>query len=297
MVKYPLDWNYLSRFNGNCEDTIKFAEQNLSLPWNWTQITKRKDNNWNLIDRYSYLPWDWNVIGNSHSVYWDFVIKHYDKDWDWEKLSQKEGWRVLVSIADVSHFVRENSYIDKEARLRGNSVYLPNYVIPMLPEELSNNLCSLKPNLDRACLTVEIILDKNGLKKSHSFYRSIINSKKRLTYNEVENIINNKFIDQSIEPNILKVIKSLQDVYKILENIREKRGALNLELPEKKIVFDEDGWPQDIKNIYGVTSNKIIEELMALQGEGVDLGGYYHTDPIKVRKIMRPSKTFNQIIP
>ena len=101
-----------------------------------------------------------------------------------EQLSQKEGWRVLVSIADVSHFVKENSYIDKEARLRGNSVYLPNYVIPMLPEELSNNLCSLKPNLDRACLTVEIILDKNGLKKSHSFYRSIINSKKRLTYNE-----------------------------------------------------------------------------------------------------------------
>ena len=181
-----------------------------------------------------------------------------------EQLSQKEGWRVLVSIADVSYFVKENSYIDKEARLRGNSVYLPNYVIPMLPEELSNNLCSLKPNLDRACLTVEIILDKNGLKKSHSFYRSIINSKKRLTYNEVENIINNKFIDQSIEPNILKVIKSLHDVYKILENIREKRGALNLELPEKKILFDEDGWPQDIKNIYGVTSNKIIEELMIL---------------------------------
>ncbi len=181
-----------------------------------------------------------------------------------EQLTQKEGWRILISIADVSHFVKENSYIDKEARLRGNSVYLPNNVIPMLPEELSNNLCSLKPNLDRVCLTVEIILDKNGLKKSHSFYRSIINSKKRLTYNEVENVINNKFINQNIEPNILKVIKSLHDVYKILEIIREKRGALNLELPEKKILFDENGWPQDIKNVYGVTSNKIIEELMIL---------------------------------
>ncbi len=181
-----------------------------------------------------------------------------------EQLSQKEGWRILVSIADVSHFVRENSYIDKEARLRGNSVYLPNYVIPMLPEELSNNLCSLKPNLDRACVTVEIILDRNGFKKSHCFFRSIINSKKRLTYNEVENTINNKFADQNIEPNILKVIKSLHNVYKILENIREKRGALNLELPEKKILFYEDGWPKDIKNVYGVTSNKIIEELMIL---------------------------------
>ena len=181
-----------------------------------------------------------------------------------EQLSQKDEWRILVSIADVSHFVKVNSYIDKEARHRGNSVYLPNYVIPMLPEELSNNLCSLKPNLDRACLTVEIILDKNGLKKSHSFYRSIINSKKRLTYNEVEHVINNEFVDQNVKPDLLKVIKSLHDVYKILDKIREKRGALNLELPEKKILFDEKGWPQDVKKVYGLISNKIIEELMIL---------------------------------
>ena len=181
-----------------------------------------------------------------------------------EQSSQKDEWRILVSIADVSHFVKVNSYIDKEARHRGNSVYLPNYVIPMLPEELSNNLCSLKPNLDRACLTVEIILDKNGLKKSHSFYRSIINSKKRLTYNEVEHVINNEFVDQNVKPDLLKVIKSLHDVYKILDKIREKRGALNLELPEKKILFDEKGWPQDVKKVYGLISNKIIEELMIL---------------------------------
>ena len=181
-----------------------------------------------------------------------------------EQLSKKEGWRILVSIADVSHFVRANSYLDKEARLRGNSVYLPNYVIPMLPEELSNNLCSLKPDQDRACLTVEIILDNNGQKKSHSFFRSIINSKKRLTYNEVEDVIKSKFLNQDFETNILTVIKSLHNVYKILEGLREKRGALNLELPEKKILFDEEGWPQDVKKIYGVTSNKIIEELMIL---------------------------------
>ena len=181
-----------------------------------------------------------------------------------EQLSQKEGWRILVSIADVSLFVRANSYLDKEARLRGNSVYLPNYVIPMLPEELSNNLCSLKPDQDRACLTVEIILDNNGQKKSHSFFRSIINSKKRLTYNEVEDVIKSKFLNQDFETNILTVIKSLHNVYKILEGLREKRGALNLELPEKKILFDEEGWPQDVKKIYGVTSNKIIEELMIL---------------------------------
>jgi ribonuclease R len=181
-----------------------------------------------------------------------------------EQLSKKEGWRILVSIADVSFFVKANSYLDKEARHRGNSVYLPNYVIPMLPEELSNNLCSLKPDQDRACLTVEIILDNNGQKKSHSFFRSIINSKKRLTYDEVEDVIKSKFLNQDFETNILTVIKSLHNVYKILEGLREKRGALNLELPEKKILFDEEGWPQDVKKIYGVTSNKIIEELMIL---------------------------------
>ena len=181
-----------------------------------------------------------------------------------EQLSKKEGWRILVSIADVSFFVKANSHLDKEARHRGNSVYLPNYVIPMLPEELSNNLCSLKPDQDRACLTVEIILDNNGQKKSHSFFRSIINSKKRLTYNEVEDVIKSKFLNQDFETNILTVIKSLHNVYKILEGLREKRGALNLELPEKKILFDEEGWPQDVKKIYGVTSNKIIEELMIL---------------------------------
>jgi ribonuclease R len=101
-------------------------------------------------------------------------------------------WRILVSIADVSHFVKLDSNLDKEAKERGNSVYLPNLVIPMLPEELSNDLCSLKPNVDRLCLTVEIILNNDGKKLSHKFFRSIINSQKRLTYREVENIIDNK---------------------------------------------------------------------------------------------------------
>ena len=92
----------------------------------------------------------------------------------------------------MSYYVEENSALDKEARKRGNSVYFPNLVVPMLPEELSNDLCSLKPNLDRACLTVEIILDNNGIKKTHKFFQSIIKSAKRFTYNEVEDIINNK---------------------------------------------------------------------------------------------------------
>ncbi len=181
-----------------------------------------------------------------------------------EYVSKKKEWRVLVAIADVSYYVTSNSALDKEAKNRGNSVYLPNFVIPMLPEELSNDRCSLRPNEDKLCLTVEIILDENGKKKSHSFFRSVINSKKRLTYQQVENVINKKNTDEIFDNRIKKVIKSLYDVYLILEILRKKRGALNLELPERKIIFNDSGWPIQIKKTYGLTSNKIIEELMIL---------------------------------
>ena len=180
-----------------------------------------------------------------------------------EYVSKKKEWRVLVSIADVSYYVKSNSALDKEAKIRGNSVYLPNFVIPMLPEELSNDRCSLRPNEDRLCLTVEIILDEKGKKKSHSFFRSVINSKKRLTYQQVEDVID-KNSNEIFDNEIIKVIESLHDVYLTLEILRKKRGALNLELPERKILFNNSGWPIQIKKIYGLTSNKIIEELMIL---------------------------------
>ena len=181
-----------------------------------------------------------------------------------EELKNKKGWRVLVAIADVSHYVKEKSSLDNEARERGNSVYFPNLVVPMLPEELSNNLCSLKPNLDRACLTVEIILDNKGIKQSHKFFQSVIKSAKRLTYEEVEEVITNKHSIYNFDKSILNVINSLFKVYNLLEIQREKRGALNLNLPEKVISFDDSGWPKNVNTIYGITSNKIIEELMIL---------------------------------
>jgi ribonuclease R len=180
-----------------------------------------------------------------------------------EKLSNNKGWKILVAIADVSHYVKPNSYLDQEARDRGNSVYLPNLVIPMLPEKLSNNLCSLKPNLDRLCLTVEIILNNKGTKQSHKFFQSIINSKQRLTYEQVEGVIDNN-ISKDLDINILKVINCLHEVYKLLDNKRTIRGALNLNLPEKVIIFDKKKWPVNVKKVYGMTSNKIIEEFMIL---------------------------------
>ena len=150
-----------------------------------------------------------------------------------EKLSSKKGWRILVAIADVSHYVKLNSYLDQEAKDRGNSVYLPNLVIPMLPEKLSNNLCSLKPNEDRLC------------------------------YKQVEDVIN-KDISSDLNTNILKVINCLHEVYQLLDKLRTNRGALNLNLPEKTIIFNKKNWPINVKKVYGMTSNKIIEEFMVL---------------------------------
>ena len=189
------------------------------------------------------------------------------KDFDDAVFAEKTHdnmWRILVSIADVSHFVKLDSNLDKEAKERGNSVYLPNLVIPMLPEELSNDLCSLKPNVDRLCLTVEITLNNDGKKLSHKFFRSIINSQKRLTYHEVENIIDNKTPYTDYDNKVIEVIESLYEVYLILQKLRKQRGALNLDLPEKKILFDDKNWPTEVKKVYGLKSNKIIEELMIL---------------------------------
>ena len=181
-----------------------------------------------------------------------------------EKLPNNNGWKIIVSIADVSHYVKVNSHLDKEASERGNSVYFPDLVVPMLPEKLSNNLCSLKPNVDRACLSVEIILDNKGIKQSHNFFRSIIKSKQRLTYEQVEKVIEKNYSKNALDLDILKVINSLHQVYKLLDKQRIKRGALNLNLPEKVIAFNQNGWPTDVKKVYGITSNKIIEELMIL---------------------------------
>ena len=114
-------------------------------------------------------------------------------------------WKIIVSIADVSHYVKEGSNLDVHANLRGNSIYFPNYVVPMLPEKLSNDICSLKPKKKRLCISVEIFIDSKGKKISHRFFKSVIESKKRFNYEEVEKLI--KTILRLIIQLILKLQK------------------------------------------------------------------------------------------
>ena len=173
------------------------------------------------------------------------------------------GWRLIIAIADVSHYVRQNTELDAEAQRRGNSVYLPAKVLPMLPENLSNGLCSLKPNEYRACLAVEIFLDTNGSKKSHRFIRGRLKSAARLTYEEVQSVYEGLYDEKRLNLES-GTLHHLFAVYQCRKRLRRKRGTLELYLKERSIKFSDDGQPKEIEIKQQKESNELIEEFMIL---------------------------------
>ncbi len=207
-------------------------------------------------------------------------------------------WKVIVSIADVSYYVQENSNLDTHAKERGNSIYFPNFVIPMLPEKLSNDLCSLKENKLRLTLSVEIILDSEGNKLSHKFFKSTIKSAKRFTYNDVNNLIKTKFKkNESLNDNILLNVKNLYQVYKKLKNKSSTRGALALKISDTKILFDNKGNPLEIQKSKQLESHQIIEELMILANEcaAEELQKYSSNNPYRIHERPKPEKILSLI--
>ncbi|WP_010297430.1 ribonuclease R [Candidatus Odyssella thessalonicensis] len=171
------------------------------------------------------------------------------------------GWRAIVAIADVSYYVRSGSALDSEAQARGNSVYFPDRVVPMLPEALSNNLCSLRPHEDRACMAIEMIISAHGKIKSFRVKRGLMRSQARLTYNQVQAAIDGQ-PDSVTHPLMETVIRPLYGVYKSLLKARSQRGTVELDMPERQIMFDENGRMVDVKIRERHDSHKIIEELM-----------------------------------
>lgn len=170
------------------------------------------------------------------------------------------GWHLCIGIADVSWYVRSGMAMDTDAKLRGNSVYFPDRVLPMLPFELSNGVCSLKPGEPRAALVCEIWLNAHGKKIKHRFIRALIRSERRLTYSEVQ-----ASLEGSLEINGLeKEIKALQSVYQLLKKQRQKRGVLEINVPEPEIKLNAEGKILQIKNRERLTSMELIEELMIL---------------------------------
>ncbi len=172
-------------------------------------------------------------------------------------------YRLGVHIADVSYYVKEGSEIDLEALRRGTSVYLVDRVIPMLPEKLSNNVCSLNPNVDRLAYSVFMIVNSRGAVERYSFHKSIIRSKRRFTYEEVQRII------ETGEGDYADIILEMHKLSKILLKKRLREGSIDFETPEVKFRLDEDGKPIEIIKKVRLDSHRLIEEFMLLANQTV----------------------------
>jgi ribonuclease R len=173
------------------------------------------------------------------------------------------GYRLLVAIADVSHYVKEGSLIDTEAYVRSTSVYFPGYCIPMLPEALSNNICSLMPRVDRLALTAELIFDDSGKLKKKSFFESVIKSAERLTYTDVRKILKDK--DRAAIKKFSQVtdeLRTMEELARKLAKNRQRDGSIDFDLPEPQIIIDLEGNIEDIVRSERNIAHRIIEEFM-----------------------------------
>ncbi len=178
--------------------------------------------------------------------------------------NNKGGWRLLVAIADVSHFVTPDSALDQDAQKRGNSTYFPDQVVPMLPERLSNDLCSLRPQEERPCLAVWMRISTTGKLLSKKFIRGLMRSHGKLTYVGVQAYYDGKKNHGFPEDLHTSVIDNLYGAYDVLKTARKKRGTLEIDVPEQKITLAEDGSIKHIQATARNDSNLLIEEFMVL---------------------------------
>ncbi|WP_163328195.1 ribonuclease R [Desulfurobacterium thermolithotrophum] len=185
-----------------------------------------------------------------------------------EKLSNG-NYKLYVHIADVSHYVKPGSALDREAYKRGTSVYFPDRCIPMLPEKLSNGICSLNPNVDRLTFTCEMVINKKGIVVDYKIYESVIHSKARLTYTIAQKIIDGdkEAIDKF--PHVVESLKTMYELAQILHKKRYKRGSLDFDLPEPVVVLSTEGEPIDIYRAERLWAHRIIEEFMIAANETV----------------------------
>ena len=175
--------------------------------------------------------------------------------------AENGGWRLLIAIADVAHYVRPDSALDQEARKRGNSVYLPDRVVPMLPEAISNDLCSLRPHEDRAVMVAEIQIDKNGKRLSHHIERALIRSHARLTYDQVQAVFDGVMDEADCDvPH--GCLHALFGAWRALDQDRQDREPLALNLKERRVVMDETGKAIAISQRSQTESQRLIEDFM-----------------------------------
>lgn len=175
----------------------------------------------------------------------------------------KGGFHIIVAIADVAYYVREGAALAREAYKRGNSTYFPDRVVPMLPERLSNDLCSLRPREIRACMGFHLWIDEKGHLTRHKLFRGLMKSAARLTYEQVQAAfdgVTDQVTDGLVEP----VLRPMHAAFSVLEEARRKRGALDIDMPERKILIDERGTMTGVALRERYDSHKLIEEFMIL---------------------------------
>ena len=179
------------------------------------------------------------------------------------KVGRSKGWRLLVAIADVSHYVQNGSAIDIDAYDRATSVYFPRRVIPMLPEKLSNGLCSLNPDVDRLCMVCDMVIDAKGQVTAYQFFPAVMHSHARLTYTEVAAVLSNtKGPEARKHAARVNDLLHLHSIFQALQSARERRGAMDLETVETQIVCDENGRIEKIIPRIRNDAHKLIEEAM-----------------------------------
>ena len=187
------------------------------------------------------------------------------RDFDDAVYCEKDGrgWRLLVAIADVSHYVKPGTALDEEAKERGNSVYFPERVIPMLPEILSNGLCSINPDVDRLCMVCEMFITPAGVVKDYRFFEGVMRSHARLTYTKVAAMLVDR--DAALRTQYAAVVPHLEDLYRLYQALRvqrDKRGAIDFDTTETRIVFGADRKIERIVPVVRNDAHKLIEECM-----------------------------------
>ncbi len=183
---------------------------------------------------------------------------------------EHSGYRLFVAIADVSHYVPPGSALDAEGHRRGNSVYFPDRVIPMLPEALSNGLCSLNPEVDRLCMVAELAIRVDGHISRSRFYPAVMHSRARLTYTEVAAIlVDGDPVARKRRKELVAHLEALHEVYRALAKARAHRGAIDFDSVEPRFVFDENGQVSDLRPVLRTDAHRLVEECMIAANSAV----------------------------
>ncbi|MGK4330525.1 ribonuclease R [Lonsdalea quercina] len=215
------------------------------------------------------------------------------RDFDDAVFCQKKrggGWRLWVAIADVSYYVRPNTPLDTEARARGTSVYFPSQVVPMLPEALSNGLCSLNPQVDRLCMVCEMTISAQGRLSSYKFYEAVMSSHARLTYTKVWNILQGDEALRAHYQPLVGALEELHEMYKVLDKAREQRGGIAFETEEAKFIFNADRRIDRVEAVVRNDAHKLIEECMILANIAAAKFVEKHEEPALFRVHDRPTE-------